>query len=319
MDKKNAKILVTGGAGFVGSYVVEAILEHDPASVVVLDDLSRGSEANMVNFIDHPAITFIKGDVCDEQLIDKLMKETDYCFHLAAKRINACAADPKSGFDVMVKAMFRIAEAARVNRIKKVIYSSSVSVYGQAGELPTPETQHPYDDQTLYGAGKLFGEKLLRSYHHTYQLDYVGLRYFNIYGPRMDIYGKYTEVLVKWLDCIRESRSPAIFGEEPTAMDFVYVKDVARANILAWQSECSDEVFNIGTGRMTTLEDLLKLLLEVNQADLQLQYLPENKVNPVKRRQADISKAREMLGFESQVDLREGLRQLSAWYFEQYR
>ena len=173
------------------------------------------------------------------------MKFADYCFHMAALRINACASDPKEAFDVMVKSTFDIIDSAKRNDIQKFIFSSSASIYGLSQNFPTPEDDHPYDNQTFYGAAKLFGEQILRSYKHMHGLDYVALRYFNVYGPRMDTDGKYTEVMIKWLDCIREGRVPQIYGDGKTSMDFIFVEDVATANVKALLSKATDQTFNV--------------------------------------------------------------------------
>lgn len=311
----NNSFLVTGGAGFVGSYLVEELLTHKPSKIYIIDNLFRGSYENMESFIGDPAVEFVKGDIRDKGLIDQYMSKSDYCFHLAALRINACAANPAEGFDVMVKATFDLVEAAKKHKIKKLIYSSSASVYGLAQNFPTPETDAPYDNQTFYGMAKLFGEQLLRSYYSMYGLNYVALRYFNIYGPRMDTDGKYTEVMIKWLDCIVENRVPLIYGDGSTSMDFVYVKDVARANVAALLSDATNEVFNIGSCRETSLKELLEIMIDIHNCPLKPEHRPESTVNPVKRRLSDIRKAEKLLGYRPTVTLEEGLKLLSEWYF----
>jgi UDP-glucose 4-epimerase len=313
---KNSTCLITGGAGFVGSHLAEELLLHHPKKVVLLDNLARGSLANIEKALLDKRVEFVQGDVRDADLLDKLMAKSDLCFHMAALRINACAANPEEGYQVMVKGVFNVAESARRHSIKKLIYCSSASIYGLAQHFPTPETDHPYDNQTFYGAAKLFGEQLLRSYCHLYGLKYTALRYFNIYGPRMDREGKYTEVMIKWLDCIREKKAPVIMGKGATSMDFVYVKDVARANALAALADTCDTVYNIGSGRETSLKELLHLMLKVNKSKLAPEYRPENVVNPVSRRLADIRKAKKELGFKVTVALEEGIKNLSKWYFK---
>lgn len=313
---KNSTILVTGGAGFIGSYLVEELLPHQPLKIIILDNLIRGTFENMKSFINNPLVEFIEGDVRDVELVDKLMSQTDYLFHMVALRINACAENPKEGFDVMISATFNIAQSAVKHKVKKVIYSSSASVYGLAQNFPTPETDNPYENKTFYGTAKLFGEQLFRSYKFMYGLDYVALRYFNVFGPRMDTDGKYTEVMIKWLDCIREEKKPVIYGDGSTSMDFVYVQDVAKANLAALLADVTDEVFNIGNKRETSLKELLALLLQVNNSNLSPEFRAENTINLVSKRIAEIEKAQNLLQFKPAISLEEGLKLLSNWYFE---
>jgi UDP-glucose 4-epimerase len=313
---QGCNILITGGAGFIGSFVVEELLKYDPKKIIIIDNFSRGSIENIESFISNPAVVLIKGDIRDVGLLEKNLLNADYVFHMAALRINACAASPKDGFDVMLKSTFELAELCVKHKIKKVIYSSSASVYGMAQNFPTPETDHPYDNQTFYGGAKLWGEQLWRSYKFMYGLDYVALRYFNVYGPRMDTDGKYTEVMIKWLDCIRDGKAPSIYGDGSTSMDLVNVKDVAKANVAALLSEVTDEVFNIGNNEETSLKQLLELMLEVNKTSLHPEFKEENTINPVSRRVSCNQKAINMLNFAPTVSLTDGLDELSQWYFQ---
>jgi UDP-glucose 4-epimerase len=316
---KDSVILVTGGAGFIGSYVIEELIPLEPKKIIIIDNFVRGSRANMKNFHQNQIVEFHEGDIRDNHLLEKCIAGTDYIFHMAALRINACAANPSDGFDVMLKASFELANFAVKHKVKKVIYSSSASVYGLAQHFPTPETDNPYNNQTFYGAAKMWGEQLFRSYKFMYGLDYVALRYFNAYGPRMDTDGKYTEVMIKWLDCIRDGKSPLIFGDGSTTMDFVYVLDIARSNIAALQADVTDEAFNIGNCEETSLKQLLDVLLKVNHSTLNPEFREESSVNPVSRRLADISKAKKLLNFEPTVDLEQGMKELSNWYFEKLK
>jgi UDP-glucose 4-epimerase len=315
----DSTILVTGGAGFIGSYVVEYLLEYQPKKIIIIDNLIRGSYENMIHFQNNPIIQFENGDIRDKSLLERCLFNTDYVFHMAALRINSCAANPEDGFDVMLKSTFDLVHLSKKYNVKKIVYSSSASVYGLAQHFPTPETDNPYDNQTFYGAAKLFGEQLLRSYKFMYGLDYVALRYFNAYGPRMDTDGKYTEVMIKWLDCIRDNRNPLIYGDGSTTMDFVYVKDIAKANVAALLSDATDEVFNIGNCEETSLSELLDVLLKVNNSKLKPEYRASDSVNPVPRRLAEISKAEHILNFKPTISLEKGMKELSQWYFEKQK
>jgi len=311
----NATILVTGGAGFIGSYVIEELLTHNPGKIIIIDNFIRGTHANMKNFAANPVIEFHEGDIRDNELLEKCVAGCDYVFHMAALRINACAASPQDGFEVMLQATFNLANLCLKHKVKKVIYSSTASVYGLAQHFPTPETDNPYNNQTFYGGAKVWGEQLFRSYQFMYDLNYVALRYFNVYGERMDTDGKYTEVMIKWLDCIRDGKQPAIFGDGKDTMDFVHVKDVAHANVLALLADVKDEAFNVGCQRETSLLELLETLLSVNGSELTPVFKEANSINPVSKRIADISKAATMLGYEPSITLEEGLKSLSSWYF----
>jgi UDP-glucose 4-epimerase len=235
-------------------------------------------------------------------------------FHLAAIRITACAAQPRECLEVMIDGAYNVVEACVQAGVKRLVASSSASVYGAADSYPTTEEHHPYNNRTWYGAAKLANEGLYRSFNDMFGLPYVALRYFNVYGPRMDVFGKYTEVLIRWLDCLDRGERPKIFGDGQTSMDFVYVEDVARANILAAKSDVVDEVFNVASGAETTLLELLQTLLKVTgQTDVQPEFLPERAINPVPRRLADITNAEKNLGFLAQVEVEEGLRRLVEW------
>lgn len=312
---ENQNILVTGGAGFIGSYLTEALLNHNPKKIFVIDNLIRGSIDNLKNSINNSSLEFIEGDITDLNLLQRIVKESDFIFHLAALRINACADNLNYAYKSMVEAVFNLAETAVKYKVKKIIYSSSASVYGLAQHFPTPESDNPYDNRTFYGAAKLWGEQMLRSYKHMHGLDYLALRYFNVYGPRMDSHGKYTEVLIKWLECIKDNSSPVIHGDGSSSMDFIFVEDVAIANIKALMNDATDMSINIGSGIETTLKELLTRLLAISKSDLNPDHIGENTYNPVSRRYSDISLAKKKLGFIPGVTLEEGLKKTIDWYF----
>ena len=320
MEVKDTHLLVTGGCGLIGSATVDVLLrECSPARIVILDNLVRGSRANVRDALQDPRVTFVQGDIRDVEQVGSLAQGMDAVIHLAALRITACAANPREAFEVLCAGTFNVVEAARQAGVKKLVAASSASVYGLAETFPTSESHHPYGNRTWYGAGKLLLEGLLRSYNDMYGLPYVALRYFNVYGPRMDVDGKYTEVLIRWMDRIAAGQPPIILGDGSQTMDFVYVDDVARANVLALQSDVSDEVFNVASGTETSLNGLARALLEVMGASLAPVYGPARNVNPVPRRQAETRKAERLLRFRAQVPLEEGLRRLVAWWQSQPR
>jgi UDP-glucose 4-epimerase len=313
----SSRVLITGGGGLIGSHIADRLVEMGVGEVVVLDNFTRGGHENLADALAKGPIRIIEGDIRDRNLVGEVMKGTDIVFHQAAIRITQCAEEPRLALEVLGEGTFNVLEAAVRAGVKKVIAASSASVYGLADVFPIPESHHAYNNRTLYGAAKAFDEGLLRSFHDMYGLNYVALRYFNVYGPRMDIYGAYTEVLIRWMERIAAARPPIIFGDGTQTMDFVFVEDVARANVLAALSDATDDVFNVGSGSETSLSDLAKALMVAMGADLGIQYGPERKVNPVPRRLADVSKAERLLGFKAQVPLLEGLRFLVEWWRNQ--
>lgn len=314
---QNSRVLITGGAGLVGSHIADLLVKEQVAEIIVLDNFTRGQRDNLAWVQENGPLVVVEGDIRDRQLLADVMQGVDVVFHQAAIRITQCAEEPRLALEVLADGTFNVLEAAVNAGVKKVVAASSASIYGMAEEFPTTESHHPYNNRTLYGAAKTFNEGLLRSFYEMYGLDYVALRYFNIYGPRMDIYGVYTEVLIRWMERIAAGQPPLIFGNGSQTMDFVYIEDVARANILAAQADVTDEVFNIASGVETSLNELACSLLKVMGSDLKPEYGPERKVNPVQRRLADVSKAQQLLGFEAQVPLEEGLLRLVSWWREQ--
>ena len=315
MDIKNSNILVTGGCGLVGSTTIDLLLrDYSPASIVIIDDLSRGTLANVEAALKDSRVTLVREDIRDAGAVHRAMQGMDAVIHMATLRITACAANPREAMGVMCDGSFNVVEAAQAGGVKKVVAASSASIYGLADSFPTHEDHHPYNNRTWYGASKIMLEGLLRSFNEMYGLPYVALRYFNVYGPRMDIHGKYTEVLIRWIDRISAGLPPLILGDGLQTMDFIYIEDVARSNILALQSELTDEVFNIASGTETSLNDLAFALLKVMGSDLKPEYGPERTVNPVSRRLADITKAEQVLGFKAQIELENGLSQLVDWW-----
>lgn len=315
MEINGAKILVTGGCGLIGSSTIDLLLrDFDPARIVILDNMVRGAMTNVEQALMDPRVTLVHGDIRDVDLVNKLTEGMDAVIHMAALRITACAAEPRQGMEVMCDGSFNVVEAARAAGVKKVVTASSASIYGLADTFPTREDHHPYNNQTWYGAAKVMLEGLLRSYHTMFGMNYVAMRYFNVYGPRMDIHGKYTEVLIRWMDRIAAGEPPLILGDGTQTMDFVFIDDVARVNVLALQSDASDEAFNVASGTETSLQELAAALLKVMGSKLRPVYGPERSVNPVSRRLADTDKAERLLGFRAAIGLEEGLARLVEWW-----
>ena len=311
---EGADVLVTGGAGTIASTIVDQLLDVGVGHVDVLDNLIRGRKANLDDALASGRVTLVEGDIRDRDLVNDLSTGKDLVFHQAAIRITLCAEEPRLANEVLVDGTFNVVEAAVNAGVEKLVYASSASVYGLAEEFPTGERHHHHNNDTLYGAAKSYNEGLVRSFRAMRGLDYVGLRYFNVYGPRMDVHGAYTEVLVRWMERIADGLPPLIFGDGQQTMDFVCVPDIARANILAARSDVVDGVYNIASATETSLLGLAEALLRVMGADLPVEHGPERAVNGVTRRLADISAARRDLGWEPTIDLEEGLRQLVEWW-----
>ncbi|PZG12923.1 NAD-dependent epimerase [Micromonospora craterilacus] len=309
-----ARALVTGGAGTIGSHVVDQLTAAGAAEVVVLDNFVRGRRENLARALPHGSVRLVEGDIRDAALVHELTQGKDLVFHLAAIRITQCAEEPRLANEVLVDGTFNVLEAAAAAKVRKVVLSSSASVYGLADEFPTTERHHPYHNDTFYGAAKAFNEGMLRSFHSMYGLDYVALRYFNVYGPRMDIHGLYTEVLIRWMERIEAGQPPLILGDGLQTMDFVHVADIARANILAARADVTDEVFNVASGTETSLRELAQALSEVMKSDLAPEFGPARAVNGVTRRLADTTAAAQQLGFRAEISLHEGLQGLVDWW-----
>ena len=311
---RGKRAFVTGGAGTIGSHLIDQLIDAEVEEVIVLDNFVRGRRANLAAANASGMVRIVDGDIRNRTLVAELMRGVDVLFHQAAIRITQCAEEPRLALEVLVDGTFNVLEAAAAENVEKVVAASSASIYGLAEEFPTTERHHPYANDTLYGAAKTFNEGLLRSFHATNGLDYVALRYFNVYGPRMDVHGVYTEVLVRWMERIAAGKPPLIFGDGSQTMDFIYVHDIARANILAATADATDEVFNVASGVETSLAELAAKMLQAMGSDLSVQFGPERAINKVSRRLADTSRARDMLGFEAQVSLEEGLSGLVDWW-----
>jgi UDP-glucose 4-epimerase len=311
---KDSVCLVTGGAGTIGSTIVDQLVAAGAAEIRVLDNFDRGRPANLAQALPSERVRVIEGDIRDVDVVRDATAGCDVVFHQAAIRITQCAEEPRLALEVLADGTFNVLEAAVAAGVRKVVAASSASVYGLATEFPTTELHHPWANDTFYGAAKVFNEGMLRSFHAMNGLDYVGLRYFNVYGPRMDIHGLYTEVLIRWMERIASGRPPLIFGDGLQTMDFVFTTDIARANLLAAESSVTDAVFNIGSCTETSLLELAEALLEVMGSTLPVEFGPQRAVNGVTRRLASIEAAQQQLGWKPEIDLREGLARLVDWW-----
>lgn len=313
-DLRGAQVLVTGGAGTIGSTLVDQLLQADVAHIDVLDNLVRGRRANLAQAFESGKVTLVEGDLRDKDLVHDLTRGKDVVCHQAALRITQCAEDPRLALEVLVDGTFNVLEAAVTSKVSKLVAASSASAYGLAEEFPTTERHHHHNNDTFYGAAKSFNQGMLTSFRAMYGLDYVALLPFNVYGPRMDVHGVYTEVLVRWMERINDGKPPLIFGDGLQTMDFVYTEDIARANVLAIQSDVVEGAYNVASGVETSLLDLAKALLRAMDSDLDVEFGPARQVNGVTRRLADTSAATRDLGFTAEVGLEDGLRRLVAWW-----
>jgi UDP-glucose 4-epimerase len=297
----------------MGSHIADRLLDKGAAEVILLDNFVRGSMHNIQGSLNDERVRLVKGDIRDLELLRKLAAGLDGLFHMAALRITACAENPREAMEVMLVGTHNVFQTAVEKKVGRLVYASSASVYGLADVFPTDELHHSFNNRTLYGTAKMAGEGMARSFADMYGMQYVALRYFNVYGPRMDIYGKYTEVLIRWLDRIGAGKPPIIFGDGTQTMDLVYIEDVTDANIAAMESDVTDEVFNVASGIETSLLQLLSAVLAASSSTLEPEFHPARSVNPVPRRLASTEKAENLLGFKAQVDLDTGLRRLIEW------
>jgi len=313
MDIIGKKILVIGGAGLIGSHVVEKLLNEDVKEVLVYDNFCRGTHENLQNALNDPRCQIFEtgGDILQTDILDAAMKGVDGVIHLAALWLLQCHEFPRAAFDVNIRGTFNVLEACVANNVKRFVYSSSASVYGDAVEEPMTE-EHPYNNWTFYGATKIASEHMLKAYHHRYGLEGVGLRYMNVYGPRQDYKGIYIAVMMKILDRLDKGLPPLVYGDGSQAYDFIYVGDVARANVCALKSEVPFGFYNVGRGIKTSIKELTELLLKLTDSDLDIYYEPAGQTF-VTNRVGDPTAAERDLGFRWTVDLEDGLRHLIAW------
>lgn len=313
MDIKGKTILVLGGAGFIGSHVVDELLKEDVKSVIIYDNFCRGTLENIETCMKDERVRLFEvgGDILQTDILDKAMKESNAVIHLAALWLLQCYEYPRSAFEVNMKGTFNVLEACKNNNIERLVYSSSASVYGDALELPMTE-EHPFNNRTFYGATKIAGEAMCRAFNERYNLPYVGLRYMNVYGPRQDYKGTYIAVIMKILDRIDKGLPPIVYGDGSQSYDFIFVSDVADANIKALKSNASDRFYNIGSGVSTSIKEICELLLDLTNSKLTIQYEPAG-LTFVTNRIGSTEAAEKDLGFKYKTDLRRGLSRLIEW------
>jgi len=312
---KGKKILVTGGAGFIGSFVVSELLKEDVGEVVIYDNFARGDMSYIVEQLKDSRCNFFQGDLREVDLLNSAMKGCDYVVHLAAMWLLHCKDYPRTAFDVNIQGTFNVLEACVNNNVKRLVYSSSASVYGDAVEVPMTE-EHPFNNRNFYGASKIACEAMCRAFYDRYDLDYVGLRYMNVYGPHQDQTAAYTGVVPIMLNKIDANEPPTINGDGTQAYDFIYVEDVARSNVLALSSEATDEFYNVGSGVQTSIAELCELILTLKESDLKVTYRPYSEDDArrmVQNRIGCPKKASKDLAFNYTYSLEQGLLKLIEW------
>lgn len=311
MQIKNKRFLIIGGAGFIGSHLTDLLLKEDIKEVIVFDNFSRGSLSNLKEAQKDKRLKIVQGDILHRDILDKYMQNIDGVFHLAAVWLLHCYDFPETAFEVNIKGTFNVLMSALKNKVKKIVYSSSASVYGNALEIPMTEN-HPYNNETFYGATKIASEHIIKSLACRYGIEWIGLRYMNVYGERQDYQGAYTAVMHKILDKLNENQSPVIYGDGSQVYDFVYVTDVARANILAMKSKQTQGFYNVGTEIGTSLNDLTKLMIKLSEKNLPIKYETAG-TTFVTNRIGSNKQAKKDLKFIPQIDIKEGMSKLINW------
>lgn len=314
MDLKGKKIVVVGGAGLIGSHTVDRLVQEDVKEIVVYDNFVRGTRENLANALRDPRVHIydVGGDIMQTDILQSAFEGADGVFHLSALWLLQCHDYPRTAFDVNVRGTFNVMEACVAKNVKRLVYSSSASVYGDAVEEPMTEN-HPFNNKNFYGATKIAGEAMLRSFYHRYGLNYVGLRYMNVYGPRQDYHGAYIAVIMKMLDAIDRGDSPTIMGDGSEAFDFVAVEDCGLANVCAMKAGTVDTFYNVGTGKRTSLKELAEILIQLTGCTKSIQYAPRSQATLVRNRIGSPRKASNEIGFSATLDLRVGLERLIDW------
>jgi len=314
VDIKGKKFVVIGGAGLIGSHAVDHLVREDIGEVVIYDNFVRGTQENLATALKDPRVKIydVGGDICQTDILNAALKGADGVFHFAALWLLQCHDYPRAAFDVNIRGTFNVLEACVAQGVKRLVYSSSASVYGDAVEEPMTE-DHPFNNKNFYGATKIAGEAMARAFHHRYGLNVAGLRYMNVYGPRQDYHGAYIAVIMKMLDAIDRGEGPTILGDGSEAFDFVAVEDCGRANLCAMKSDAVDRFYNVGTGKRTSLKELAEMLLQLTGCNQLIQYAPRSQATLVRNRIGSPVLAKRDIGFEAEIDLRDGLRRLIEW------
>jgi UDP-glucose 4-epimerase len=314
MDVRGKRIVVIGGAGLIGSHTVDLLTRQDVGKIVVYDNFVRGTPENLAEALRDPRVEVHEagGDITQADILGAALKDADAVFHFAALWLLQCHEFPRAAFDVNIRGTFNVLEACVAHRIGRLVYSSSASVYGDAVEEPMTE-EHPFNNKNFYGATKICGEAMLRAFHFRYGLNYVGLRYMNVYGPRQDYRGAYIAVIMKMLDAIDRGEGPTILGDGSEAFDFVAVEDCAKANLCGLQADAVDRFYNVGTGKRTSLKQLAQALLKITGSNQPINYAPQSRATLVRNRIGSTARARAEIGFDAAIPLEDGLRRLVAW------
>jgi UDP-glucose 4-epimerase len=314
MDIRGKKFVVIGGAGLIGSHTVDLLTRQDVGQILIYDNFMRGTPENIGDALTDPRVTVydVGGDICQSDILNAAIEGADGVFHFAALWLLQCHEFPRAAFDVNIRGTFNVLEACVQQGVKRLVYSSSASVYGDAVEEPMTE-DHPFNNKNFYGATKIAGEAMARAFHHRYGLNVVGLRYMNVYGPRQDYRGAYIAVIMKMLDAIDRGEGPTILGDGSEAFDFVAVKDCARANLCAMRAEAVDSFYNVGTGQRTSLKELAEMLLHLTGSNQPIKYAPRSQATLVRNRIGSPKRAAAEIGFVAEMPLDQGLRELIAW------
>ena len=314
MDIRGKHLVVIGGAGLIGSHTVDLLTQEDVASISIYDNFVRGTHENLVGAMKDPRVKLFEagGDITQSDILRAALKGADGVFHFAALWLLQCHEFPRTAFDVNIRGTFNVIEACVAENVGRLVYSSSAYVYGDAVEEPMTE-DHPFNNKNFYGATKICGEAMLRAFHHRYDLDYVGLRYMNVYGPRQDYQGAYIAVIMKMLDAIDRGEGPTIFGDGSEAFDFVAVEDCAKANLCAMKADIADRFYNVGTGRRTSLKEIAERLLALTGSNQAINYAPRSQATLVRNRIGSPERAKNEIGFEADIALDDGLSRLISW------